>query len=394
MTYATIPSDSQWLSDTTRTTFKIKHSRSNPALLKIDAALKEYNTWKLNNSNGHDATHRRTLERQEAILLLNIAKLSSLFIYMKAREMSSSMRKKWAGSFRGIRVHWLRSAAVNRLNKLQRSTGLEQLTADNSDRYFIRQLFRIRVGNAAAAAKHVGYGRGKALDMRYWQETNIGGTNPRHLQGNEIHEHWEQSEHRFLADSIRETDATEPGVVYYDNSNQWRNQVSFNAQGQAYRFADRHGVLEASPLHITGMAMAISLEGHLFVGHTGQTQHHHSSYLGGKSVLFAGGIDTNQTGQISKLDNGSGHYKPRKEDFIAAIRSLDELGADLRIASINFFEAAPGYPGFTLVNEFPNAIRWAQSHGTLQPRTVMVMPPVNDSLLDQFPEVVARFGKR
>ncbi len=76
-------------------------------------------------------------------------------------------------------------------------------------------------------------------------------------------------------------------------------------------------------------AFVISLEGQFFAGAIQPGKFHHSSFLAGSDLLFAGEWETNQEGQIIKLTNRSGHYKPQSSHLLATLRTLQERGADL-----------------------------------------------------------------
>lgn len=56
---------------------------------------------------------------------------------------------------------------------------------------------------------------------------------------------------------------------------------------------------------------------------------HHSSFLKGKDVCFAGGIETDENGFITSISNESGHYQPDNRSAAFALEYLESKGADL-----------------------------------------------------------------
>lgn len=82
---------------------------------------------------------------------------------------------------------------------------------------------------------------------------------------------------------------------------------------------------------------AMDMYGNLFLARGEQRkQFNHSSYNAGKDVLAAGGIQV-QHGLITFIDNSSGHYKPSKDNLVAALRILQEDGVRLSDARVEVF---------------------------------------------------------
>jgi len=54
----------------------------------------------------------------------------------------------------------------------------------------------------------------------------------------------------------------------------------------------------------------------------------HSAYFAGKAVLFAGGIVVKQ-GRLKRIDDGSGHYRPRPEHMVSVLEALLMHGVSL-----------------------------------------------------------------
>ncbi len=55
----------------------------------------------------------------------------------------------------------------------------------------------------------------------------------------------------------------------------------------------------------------------------------HSSRIGGKAIIGAGEIMTNQKGEITAISNRSTHYRPDEENMIDVLLFLEEQGVDL-----------------------------------------------------------------
>jgi Domain of unknown function (DUF4157) len=71
---------------------------------------------------------------------------------------------------------------------------------------------------------------------------------------------------------------------------------------------------------------------------------HHSSFLAGGDVIGAGEISTNAEGQIQRLTNGSGHYRPNTAALLNVMDRLEAGGANLDTARIrDFREENAGY---------------------------------------------------
>lgn len=60
----------------------------------------------------------------------------------------------------------------------------------------------------------------------------------------------------------------------------------------------------------------------------------HSSYMAGKAVACAGILVTSATGQLLLITNGSGHYKPTRENLFEAVGFLDQEGVDLSACQV------------------------------------------------------------
>lgn len=76
-------------------------------------------------------------------------------------------------------------------------------------------------------------------------------------------------------------------------------------------------------------ALVIGPDKRFYGGAIQKNKFHHSSFLAGGAVLFAGEIETNPLGKLIKITNRSGHYKPQKEHLLFALKELKKWEVDL-----------------------------------------------------------------
>ena len=118
-----------------------------------------------------------------------------------------------------------------------------------------------------------------------------------------------------------------------------RHLVIFD-KGLAYHHTE--GKIE--PLNVQGWIYDIDEYGNLLTRKPTDEMavgifNNHSSMPAGKPVICAGILSAVQ-GQITKIDNNSGHYKPTKDDLRNAISILNEYGVNL-----NALEVSNNTPG-------------------------------------------------
>jgi hypothetical protein len=120
---------------------------------------------------------------------------------------------------------------------------------------------------------------------------------------------------KFLAKRERITKliVIDTGILYDGPFSQY--STAADANGFAY-VVDAYGDLITTD-HST-----------LMHGEPAHVRFNHSSYNAGKDVISAGIIKVNQ-GQLTYLDNNSGHYKPTKQNLINALVILQNQGVDL-----------------------------------------------------------------
>lgn len=77
----------------------------------------------------------------------------------------------------------------------------------------------------------------------------------------------------------------------------------------------------------------------------------HSTFNAGKDVICAGTIKAND-GQLTKITNASGHYKPSRQDLHNAVRFLSDAGIDLSRLVVTVSEPDPARPGKLLEHDY------------------------------------------
>lgn len=181
----------------------------------------------------------------------------------------------------------------------------------------------------------------KALDSHYWLEANLGGSNPKHLQGQSVRDAWEQSgEESFFIFAKKQAQDLEKKlshVKYVEKGDQWKYHVVFH-KGKMYRRKEKASLQRDAPLGCQGKLFIIDKEGYCLVLLPEKLQgqiFHHSSMPGGAAVLFAGAIDA-VNGTVTKIDNGSGHYKPKMQQCLEGLKILQENGVDLKNVPFDF----------------------------------------------------------
>ncbi len=113
------------------------------------------------------------------------------------------------------------------------------------------------------------------------------------------------------------------GVRYFTAEEKEQSRL-YVAKGRLY---DSEGMLVNLPV---GSLFVMDVRGALYAlpPDSGWGIVHHSSFLAGAPVAAAGGIRV-RNGIIEKLDNGSGHYAPRKSHLLQVRARLAEQGAEL-----------------------------------------------------------------
>lgn len=77
-----------------------------------------------------------------------------------------------------------------------------------------------------------------------------------------------------------------------------------------------------------GEGFVMSMSGELFVAPLGEVVLYHSSFMGGRPVLCAGKISARH-GQITRIRNDSGHYRPVDDALATVLRRLQWAGVNL-----------------------------------------------------------------
>lgn len=84
-----------------------------------------------------------------------------------------------------------------------------------------------------------------------------------------------------------------------------------------------------------GATIVVDKNGNMFAGKTVPGRFHHSSFVAGKDVYFAGIIKTNAEGELLEISNESGHYRPTQANMNNFLQHLNERGALTTTLKIN-----------------------------------------------------------
>ncbi|TYT74509.1 hypothetical protein [Desulfobotulus mexicanus] len=347
-----IPTPAEWKSLTTITTLGFKHSRKNPALLAIDSALEEFGSSEATPFNPIEETlaAKKTRDRIAALLLLNIAKICMIWMEKKA-QVDSSNRRKFVANL-AMNAQEIASSLVPDID----FTGPPQLVGKNkgaaqprpvtASEIVASNAAKIRWKMAREAMKQIGVAKGcKVLEKDYWMETNIGGANPRHIQGLKFGEGFKGSSERFAFNfSRKHMEKGGPSVKYVreDERPNYRIHIK-NGLMQVPKTTVSSGMPGAfEPLNTAGAIFIIDRDKNLYWSrgldcHPDGQVFHHSSVVCGVAVLFAGGIAVAE-GQLTSIDNMSGHYRPGKEHLLEAVRLLRVKGVKLDEVIVTYLE--------------------------------------------------------
>ncbi|OPY06031.1 MAG: hypothetical protein A4E66_02306 [Syntrophus sp. PtaB.Bin001] len=233
---------------------------------------------------------------------------------------------------------------------------------------------KLRWAMARDAMKHLGVGKGKkALDSHYWLETNIGGSNPQHLQGGNLSNAFGQSKERFAFNFVRKNPNSASKVKYVTAEDRWRYQIIVSG-GKMYRraSADSTSTSDETLLDTGGQGYIFIIDdkGNLYCSMGDQPKgqlFHHSSIMNGVAVAFAGAIDV-VAGKLTGIDNASGHYRPGKEHLLNALKIIQGQGISLKgvrityLAGMRRIDENTELPNFEL---YSDAERFLEAKGAI-----------------------------
>jgi hypothetical protein len=351
-----IPSVEAWQSLTTVTTLFYTHSRKNPRMLAIDAALAAFHksdSVPFDPASEGDAAiaTRKTIL---ALLLMDVARACALWLTSKETTSSSNRRP----AVTNLQVEAM--VAVSALGVSFDDVDPKVLAASLASK-----AARMRWASARAGLATVrGGGKGKMLHDEYWGEVNIGGANPGHLQGGILSQDFQESSERFVFDLVRRSGGTTK-VKYVAEADRWRYQIVFH-EGRLYRRAgaDSEARGDAIDTHGTGWIFVMDKVGRCYTSF-GESpdgmSFHHSTILSGEAVAFAGGIEVRE-GRLINIDNGSGHYRPELAHLIRALFLLrTRHGVDLREVQLVYF--AGFVDGMPVIKGHASALAFLLSGG-------------------------------
>lgn len=115
-------------------------------------------------------------------------------------------------------------------------------------------------------------------------------------------------------------------VKYFNLYERNNAKVSFNHKGQ---LVNQNKV----PINAKGIFVLSPNNQLYFSSNESKINLHHSSFLAGSDVLFAGEM-TIKNGKVDKISNKSGHYKTKLISFNHLLKVLYENGANLENVKI------------------------------------------------------------
>jgi hypothetical protein len=370
-----IPTVREWQSLTTIKTFGIfTHSRKNPDLLSIDRALEEFDKSEATpfDDSKESAEAKKTRARITALLLLGIAKACMVWMEHKAQTDSSNRRKYVANLAMNAQQ------AADSLGLDLKFTGPPAKGGKPPKQSEIigSTAAKLRWQMARDAMKHLGVGKDKkALDSHYWLETNIGGSNPQHIQGADFGNAFGRSGEKFAFNFARKNPQDlDSKVKYVTPENRWRYQIIVTG-GLMYRrtsaVSTASGDLVLLDTGGTGYIFIIDDKANLYCSMGEQPDgllFHHSSIMNGVAVTFAGAIDV-AAGKLTGIDNASGHYRPGKDHLLNALAILNKCGVPLKGVKITFLAGMRKVEDMELPDfkAYSDAQSYLESKGTVAP---------------------------
>jgi hypothetical protein len=129
------------------------------------------------------------------------------------------------------------------------------------------------------------------------------------------------------------------GVAYLDS----RTRLTYRVRVQGGKLVQNRATFDTDRLKTvwSGPGWAIyvlSKHKHLYANSHVFGEFHHSSFTSGSAVICAGEMKVSQ-GQLKILTAKTGHYKTPKENFVTAIRHLQEKGVHPSSYTVKVFQA-------------------------------------------------------
>ncbi len=342
-----IPNVAEWKKLTQITTLFFTHSRSNPLLLDIDTAIENFDQSESApfNRGTETAMAIKTKDRITALILLEMAKKSCLWLESKAGAEKSVRRKHVANLLMETQK------AIAALD-LKLDEGRASLRSGKQSALYAGMAARLRWKMSLESIKQLGVGKGlKTLDSPYWAETNVSGVNPHHLQGADLQHEWNQQKtpvkDKFLFNFTRrrvQEKGTEGAVKYVGPDDRWRYQILFDGQGKMYRRSSKTSTATSQDALIdtkgVGWIFIIDKDSNCYTsfGETPEDgkKFHHSTIMSGSSVILAGAVRVDK-GVLKEIDNASGHYKPQKDHLLNGLVVLQKYNVSLKDVQLTYF---------------------------------------------------------
>ena len=342
-----IPNVAEWKKLTQITTLFFTHSRNNPLLLDIDTAIENFDQSESApfNRGTETAVAIKTKDRITALILLEMAKKSCLWLESKAGEEKSVRRKHVANLLMETQK------AIATLD-LKLDEGRVSLRAGKQSALYAGMAARLRWKMSLESIKQLGVGKGlKTLDSPYWAETNVSGLNPHHLQGSDLQHEWSRQntpvKDKFLFNFTRrrvQEKGTDGAVKYIGPDDRWRYQILFDGQGKMYRRSSKTSTATSQDALIdtkgVGWIFIIDKDSNCYTsfGETPEDgkKFHHSTIMSGSSVILAGAVRVDK-GVLKEIDNASGHYKPQKDHLLNGLVVLQKYKVPLVGVQLTYF---------------------------------------------------------
>jgi len=149
-------------------------------------------------------------------------------------------------------------------------------------------------------------------------------------------------------------DFQKEGTVRYLNERE-REERRLYLQGNELVFAD--GTVPSG-----GYIFVVDRNGHLIASKSEAYVIHHSSLAGGEPVLMAGEMQFDQRGQLTGIENSSGHFRPNAQAFEHFLAALRDGGVHLSYAEAPVIAAFQDELGGAVMKKVaPNLLEDIQS---------------------------------
>lgn len=186
----------------------------------------------------------------------------------------------------------------------------------------------------------------------YWGRFTLWKNNP------SIHESFFEWQSRYFPDIAKTINS---GVIYFDDEMQQKASLIIK-NGLCY-LEGKPYCTENESTFLSGKGTAIyviDLRRRIYVSSQHIDELHHSRLMGGRAILGAGTLKTDQNGSITFITNRSGHYKPTREQLYNTLFILRSQGVNLK--EVRLIEKTK-----IAVLVFSSALEWLETKGECLP---------------------------